>query len=102
MDVHLKRLAEASIAVTEAEEAIAEGAFHRASERLDTAREGLAELRAGWLAMGAAERRVVGSAAVPVRSRLDAAAVRVPRLRVVSEMPAPLVDPEQEADPEAA
>ncbi|MBA2515052.1 MAG: hypothetical protein H0V26_12125 [Solirubrobacterales bacterium] len=102
MDLHLKRLAEVSIAVTEAEEAIADGAFQLASERLDTAREGLAELRAGWLGMGPAERRVVGSAAGPVRARLDTAAAGVPRLQVVSEMSAPVVDPEQEADPEAA
>ncbi len=104
MDAHLKLLADASLAVSEAEESIADGAFHRASERLDAAREALAELRGRWGAMGAAERRVVGGAAKPVRERLDAAAARVPRLRAVSEMPAPeaVADPEQEADPEAA
>lgn len=104
MDRHLKLLADASLAVSEAEEAIEELAFHRASERLDGAREALAELRERWGAMSAAERRVVGAAATPVRARLDAAAERVPRLRTVSEMPSPeaVVDPEQEADPEAA
>lgn len=102
MDAHLKRLAEVSLAVAEAEEAIAESAFHLASERLDAAREGLAELRASWLGMGAAERRVVGGAAGPVRARLDVAAARIPRLLALSEMPARVVDPEQEADPEAA
>jgi hypothetical protein len=102
VDRHLKLLADVSLAVSEAEESIAEGAFHTASERLDAAREGLAGLRAEWPAMGRAERRVVGAAATPVRARLDAAAARVPRLRAVSEMPAQVVDPEQEADPEAA
>lgn len=102
MDVHLKRLAEVSIAVGEAEEAVADGAFHHASERLDAAREGLAELRAGWIAMRPAERRVVGGAARPVRARLDAAAACVPRLLAVSEMPVAVIDLEQEADPEAA
>lgn len=102
MDRHLKLLADVSLAVSEAEEAIAERAFHTASERLDAAREGLADLRAGWPGMSAAERRVVGGAARTVRERLDAAAARVPRLRALSEMPAQVVDPEQEADPEAA
>jgi hypothetical protein len=46
VDAHLKRLADASLAVSEVEEAIGEGAFHLASERLDAARDGLAELRA--------------------------------------------------------
>jgi hypothetical protein len=102
VDRHLKLLADVSLAVSEAEEALADTAFPTASERLDAAREGLAELRAGWPEMSAAERRVVGGAAQPVRQRLDAAAARVPRLRAVSEMPAQVVDPEQEADPEAA
>lgn len=102
MDRHLKLLADVSLAVSDAEEAIADSAFHTASERLDAAREGLAELRAGWPDMSAAERRLVGGAAQPVRRRLDAASARVPRLRAVSEMPTPVVDPEQEVDPEAA
>jgi hypothetical protein len=102
VDHHLKLLADVSLAVTEAEEAIAEEALHLASERLDHAREGLADLRARWPEMSAAERRLVGGTAGPVRERLDAVAARVPRLRPVSEMAAPEVDPEQEADPEAA
>ncbi|HEX8105008.1 MAG TPA: hypothetical protein VF533_20470 [Solirubrobacteraceae bacterium] len=102
MDHHLKLLAEASLAVGEAEEAIADGAFHRASERLDGVREVLAELRSRWAEMTAAERRVVGGTARAVRERLDAAAAQVPRLSAVSEMVAPEVDPEQELEPEAA
>ena len=102
MDHHLKQLADVSLAVAEAEEALAEEALHLASERLDDAREGLAALRARWPEMSAAERRVVGETARPVRARLDAAAAKVPRLRPVSEMAVAEVDPEQEADPEAA
>ena len=102
MDAHLKLLADASLAVADAEAAVEEGAFHLASERVDAARETLADLRGHWPAMSAAERRVVGGTAKPVRARLDAVAARVPRLRAVSEIPSPVVDPEQEADPEAA
>jgi hypothetical protein len=102
VDQHLKLLADASMAVGEAEDAVAEGTFLLASERIDAAREALAELRDRWPAMSGAERRVVGGAARSVRERLDAAAGRVPRLRAVSEMAPAQVDPEQEADPEAA
>jgi hypothetical protein len=102
VDQHLKLLASASLAVSEAEEAVDEGAVHRASERLDDAREALGSLRDRWPSMTAAERRIVGGTAAPVRERLDATAARVPRLRPVSEMAAPVVDPEQESDPEAA
>src|SRR4051812_18290205 len=86
VDQHLKVLADASMAVAEAEEAVGEGTFLLASERLDAAREALAELRSRWPAMTGAERRVVGGAARPVRERLDVAAARVPRVRAVSEM----------------
>lgn len=99
MDAHLKRLADASLAVSEADEAIAEQAFHRAAEHLDAAREGLAELRASWPAMSAAERTVVGSAAAPVRQRIDVAASRIPKVTALSEA-APVVDPEQDTEPE--
>lgn len=100
MDAHLKLLADASLAASEAEEAIAEQAFHRAAERLDAARDGLSELRAGWPAMSAAERTVVGGAAAPVRARIDEAARRIPKVSALSEA-APTVDPEQETEPEA-
>lgn len=101
MDAHLKLLADASLALSGAEEALAEGAFHTACDGLDATTAALAELRGRWGSMGAAERRVIGAAAGPVRERLDAAQARVPRLRAVSEGSAE-VDPEQEADPEAA
>lgn len=99
MDAHLKLLADASLAVSAAEEALAEEAFHRAADSLDAARDGLAELRTRWPQMTAAERTVVGSAAAPVRARIDDAAKRVPKVSALSEG-APVVDPEQEAEPE--
>lgn len=99
VDAHLKQLADASLAVSEAEEAIAEGAFHLATERLDVARDGLAELRDRWPEMTAGERSVVGASAKPVRLRIDAAARSVPKPSALSEA-APVVDPEQEAEPE--
>ena len=102
MDGNLKLLADVSLAVAQAEAAADDGAFHLATECLDRAREGLAEVRERWPEMGATERRLVGATGVPVRARLDAVAARVPKLRAVSEMPAPVVDPEQELEPEAA
>jgi hypothetical protein len=99
MDSHLKLLADASLDVAAAEEALAEEAFHTAGARLDAAREQLAELRERWAAMTAAERAVVGPAAASVRERLEAAARRVPRLTALS-VGAAVVDPEQDAAPE--
>jgi hypothetical protein len=98
VDVHLKRLADASLAVSEVEEAIAEGAFHLASERLDAARDGLAELRGRWPEMSPAERSVVGASAKPIRQRVDAAARMIPKASALSDA-APVVDPEQEVEP---
>jgi len=100
MDADLKLLADASLAAAEAEEAITEAAFHLAAERLDAARDGLAELRARWPEMTPAERSVVGGAAAPVRARIDDAAKRIPKVSALSEA-APVVDPEQETEPRA-
>lgn len=100
MDANLKRLAEVSLAVGDAETAVDDAAFHTATERLDAARVGLEELREAWPEMDAAERRVVGAAAAPVRRRLDATAARVPKLSAVSEMSGATADPEQETEPE--
>lgn len=101
MDVHLKLLADASLEVTAAEEAVAEAAFQSARDRADAAAGALSALRAAWPAMGAAERAVVGPAAAGVRGRLDAVARGIPRASALSEGPAE-VDPEQELEPDAA
>jgi hypothetical protein len=99
MDASLKLLADASLAVTEAEEAIEEGAFTTARDRLDAAGTVLGELRSAWPQMSGGERAVVGPAARTVRERLDAAGARVPRVRALSET-APVADPEQDEAPD--
>ena len=101
MDAHLKLLADASLDLAAAEEALADEAFHTARERLDAVQAGLADLRERWAAMSGAERKIVGAAAAPVRARLDAAERRVPKLSALS-VGAAEADPEQETDPEAA
>ena len=98
MDDHLKLLAEASLDVTAAEEALDESAFHTARERLDSVDVKLEELRRRWLAMGAAERALITPAAKEIRARLDAAARRVPKVSALSQG-SDEVDPEQEAEP---
>jgi hypothetical protein len=101
MDLDLKVLADASLAVERAEAAAGEGAFTAARDAVDEAELALAELRTRWLAMGGAERALVGRAAAPVRERLDAIARRLPRASALTQV-APEHDPEQEEDPAAA
>jgi hypothetical protein len=96
----LETLAEASLAVEEAEAALGEGEATRAEEALDRAEAVLAELRERWRAMGPAERAVVGPAAKGVRERAEAGRRRLPRRRALSEG-APEVDPEQDVEPDA-
>jgi hypothetical protein len=98
MDAHLKLLADASLEVSAAEEALDEQAYHTARDRLDAASAVLGDLRSKWAAMSGAERAVVGPAAAGVRGRLDAAAARVPKLTALSQG-APVADAEQEEAP---
>lgn len=99
MDAHLKLLADASLEVSAAEEAVEEEAWTTARERLDTAAGALAELRERWPSMTTSERTVVGGSAVTVRERLDAAERRIPRRTALVEV-APEADPEQETEPD--
>ena len=101
VDVHLKLLAEVSLAVERAETAAGDGGFRGAREALDEAETGLQVLRERWPEMAPAERALVGRAAGPVKQRLDAVARRLPRPSALSEV-APEHDPEQEQDPAAA
>ena len=95
-----QKAAIASLEVSAAEEALDEQAFHTARDRLDAASAVLVDLRSQWPAMGGAERAVVGPAAAEVRTRLDAAARRLPKLTALSQG-APVADAEQdEAPPE--
>jgi hypothetical protein len=98
VDDHLKLLADVGLALSEAEEALADGAVTLATERLDDAADGLDELRRRWPTMAAGERQLVGRAAAPLRARLDAARARLPKRSALSDG-APEVDREQDEDP---
>lgn len=101
MDAHLKVLAEAGLRIGEAEEALDEGVFTQARELLDRAETALAELRAAWPQMSAAERKIIGASAKPVADRAAAAAARIPKRRALSEG-TPEVDPDEDVEPGAA
>jgi hypothetical protein len=101
MDLDLKVLAEASLAVERAEEAAGEGSFTAAREALDEAELQLAALRERWPAMTAPQRALMGRAAAPVKRRLDAISRGLPRPSALSVAP-PEHDPEEEQDPAAA
>jgi hypothetical protein len=98
METHLKLLADASLEVSAAEDALGESAFHTAGDRLDAASAVLTELRAAWPAMTAGERAIVGPSAADVRRRLDDASRRIPKVSAVSEG-SPVADAEQEEAP---
>ena len=99
MDDLLKRVADAGLALGAAEEALEAGEHSAARDAIDEAEAVLADLRARWPSMSAAERALVGRTASPLRARLEAARRRVAPLRAVSDAPAE-VDPEQDTDPE--
>jgi hypothetical protein len=101
VDEHLKLLAEASMDVTAAEEALEESAFHTARERLDAVDVALEALRRSWLEMSEAERAVITPTAKEIRARLDAAVRRVPKVSALSQG-AEEIDPEQEVEPPEA
>lgn len=99
-DTHLKLLAEASLQVNAAEEAIAETAYQSAREALELAEEQLATLREGWPDMSTQERAIVGSTATPLKARIDAAHKQIPKRTTLTEV-AEEADPEQEIEPAA-
>ncbi len=101
VDEHLKLLADTALDVTAAEEALDEGDPGTARAAVERAQAGLADLRGRWPAMGPAERTLVGRAAAPVRTRLDAAAARLPKRTALSEA-TPEHDAEEDVDPAAA
>jgi hypothetical protein len=98
MDTHLKLLADSSLTVAAAEEALAEGAHHAATEHLDTAVAALAELRAAWPAMTTAQRALVAVPAADVRARSDAVRARIPRLSALT-LGSAESDPEEDEEP---
>jgi hypothetical protein len=86
MDVHLKALADISMALSAAEAFLDEAANLNARDQLDTAAEGLAALRAQWPQLSTAERTLVGRTAAPLRDRLDAGRARLPKLSALVEV----------------
>jgi predicted NBD/HSP70 family sugar kinase len=101
VDTYLKQLADAGLDLTRAEEAADAGETGQAEDALDRAADALARLRAGWPAMTAPERAIVGPAAAPLRERLDRTRARLPRRHALSEG-APERDPDEERDPAEA
>ncbi len=100
MDEHLKLLAEAGLALSEAEESILADERAAAADALDRAGEHLAALRGRWAGMHAGERAIVGRAAAPLRERLDRGR-RELRPRTALSQGAPERDAEQDVDPAA-
>ena len=82
MDTHLKLLAEASLQVTAAEEAIAETAYEQARESLEGA------------------EAIIAGTATPLKARIDAATKLIPKRVALTEV-AMEADPEQEIEPAA-
>jgi hypothetical protein len=101
VDAYLKRLADAGLELTRAEEAAGAGEIGQADDALDSAGELLARLRADWPAMTAPERALVGRTAAPLRARLDRVRARLPKRVALSEG-APERDPDEEIDPARA
>lgn len=94
----LNVLAEASIAVTDAEAALGECAFQTATERLDSADAALADLRAAWPEMTMAIRAVVGPGAADLKRRIETARPRIPRMTSLTVGTAES-DPDEEQEP---
>jgi hypothetical protein len=100
VDEHLKLMAEAGLALSEAEEALDADQRAVAADAIDRAGGHLATLRIRWAAMAPPERAVVAKTALPLRSRLDAATRRLKPRSALSQG-APERDPEQDVDPAA-
>ena len=98
MDEHLKLLAEAGLALTEAEESIQADERAAAAGALDRADEHLAALRTRWAGMRAAERAIVGRAAAPLKQRLDRGRKRLQPRQALSQG-APSVTPSMTSIP---
>ena len=67
VDVYLKLLADAGLALADAEEAAGAGENGQAGEAIDRSDEALTALRDAWGAMSPAERTLVGRTAAPMQ-----------------------------------
>jgi hypothetical protein len=101
VDAYLKVLADAGIALGEAEAAAGEGETGQAAEAIDRSEEALTALRDAWGGMSAAERGIVGRTAAPLRARLDRLRAALPKRTALSEG-APERDPDEDVDPARA
>ncbi len=85
MDVALRTLADAGLALDAAQEALEAGEATAAEEHLDLAGEALETLRAAWPDLPPAGRAIVGPAGKEVRERREALVKRLPKRRALSE-----------------
>jgi hypothetical protein len=93
VDAYLKLLADAGLALSDAEEGAALGQSEPAAEALGRADAALAALRGAWAGMTAAERAIVGRAAAPLSARVERTRARLPKRVALSEG-APARDPD--------
>lgn len=100
MDLALRTLADAGLALDAAEEALEAGEATVAEERLAEVDDHLSAVRAQWPELGAAARAVAGPAGRSVRERRDALTRRLPRRRALSESAPVEPDPDEERAPD--
>jgi hypothetical protein len=100
VDVALRTLADAGLALDAAEEALAAGEPSTAETHLETIDEALASVRARWAELPAAGRAVVGPAGKQVAERRDAIVKRLPKRRALSEGTPEAPDPEEDTPPD--
>jgi hypothetical protein len=99
VDVALRALADAGLALDAAEEALGADEATVAEERIAEVDEHLASVRAQWPELSAAARAVAGPTGRSVRERRDSLAGRLPKRRALSETAPTAPDPEEDRDP---
>ena len=100
MDLALRTLADAGLALDAAEEALAAGEAAVAEERLAEVDDQLAAVRERWPELSPAARAVTGPAGKQVRERRDALAERLPKRRALSEAAPSAPDPDEDRAPD--
>jgi hypothetical protein len=100
MDVALRTLADAGLALEAAEEALAAGEPSTAETHLDEVATALETVREEWPSLPAAGRAIVGPAGKEVAARRAALVKRLPKRQALSEG-TPEKDDEQETEPDA-
>lgn len=98
MDVALRTLADAGLALDAAEEALAAGEPSTAEEHLDAVSSALETVRSEWPQMSKAGRAIVGPAGKQVADRRAALVKRLPKRQSLSDG-TPEKDDEQDVEP---